>query len=118
MAWVDPNHLRQILRNLVLNAVEAGPVGSAVRLAVEHGAGGTLRVSVEDQGAGITPEASERIFEPFYTTKATGAGLGLAIVRRLCHLNGATVEFGAAAGGGARFTVMLRGAGPSAKEET
>jgi signal transduction histidine kinase len=118
VAWVDPNHLRQILRNLVLNAVEAGPAGSAVRLAVEHGAGGTLRVSVEDQGAGITPEASERIFEPFYTTKATGAGLGLAIVRRLCHLNGATVEFGAAAGGGTRFTVMLRGAGPSAKEET
>lgn len=112
VAWVDPNHLRQVLRNLVLNAVEAGPAGSLVRVAVEHGAPGILRVSVEDQGPGITPEAHDRIFEPFYTTKAAGAGLGLAIVRRLCHLNGGSVEAGTAAGGGARFTVSFRGADP------
>jgi signal transduction histidine kinase len=116
VAWVDPNHLRQVLRNLVLNAVEAGPAGSRVRMGVEAGVLGTLRLSVEDEGPGIDPVASERIFEPFYTTRATGAGLGLAIVRRLCHLNGATVETGAAAGGGARFLVMLRGAPASAKE--
>jgi signal transduction histidine kinase len=116
-AWVDPNHLRQVLRNLVLNAVEVGPADSTVRVGVEPGPAGTFRVSVEDEGPGIAPEASERIFEPFYTTKAAGAGLGLAIVRRLCHLNRATVECGAAAGGGARFTVTLRGPGPMAKEE-
>jgi signal transduction histidine kinase len=77
-----------------------------------------LCLLVEDEGSGIPTEERERVFEPFYTTKATGAGLGLAIVRRLCHLNGATVEAGTGAGGGARFTVTLRAAaGAATKEE-
>jgi signal transduction histidine kinase len=115
-AWVDPNHLRQILHNLVLNAVDAGPEGSAVRVEIQSGAAGAVSVGIEDEGPGIDPAARERVFEPFFTTKATGAGLGLAIVRRLGHLNGATVEVGQAEGGGARFTVTLRGAAAAEKE--
>ncbi len=115
-AWVDPNHLRQILRNLVLNAIEAGPPGSEVRVGVEALARGARILTVEDEGPGIEPAERERIFEPFYTTKASGAGLGLAIVRRLCHLNGAGVHTGTSARGGAQFAVSLRGGPATAKE--
>jgi signal transduction histidine kinase len=105
----DPNHFRQILRNLIQNAVDVSPEGGEVQVQVS-GAENGIAVSVTDEGPGIASEERERIFEPFYTTKPDGAGLGLPIVRRLALLNRAQVEIAGNEGGGTRFTLLLRGA--------
>jgi signal transduction histidine kinase len=102
----DPTHLRQILRNLIQNAIDASPPGGTVRIQVRPAARG-IRIAVEDEGAGIDPVVRERIFEPFFTTKTHGAGLGLAIVRRLAMLNRARVEVEAPETGGARFSLVF-----------
>ncbi len=83
----DPSHLREVLENLVRNAVEAAGPAGRVRVSVRREG-----IVVEDSGPGLEKGAGERIFEPFYTTKAKGAGLGLAIARRLCELNGIRIE--------------------------
>jgi len=80
--YCDGGELRQLLLNLVVNAMEAMPSGG--QLCVRAGQGtesGTVLLEVEDQGTGIASEHRAQIFEPFYTTKASGTGLGLAI----CH---------------------------------
>jgi signal transduction histidine kinase len=108
---VDAHLLKQALVNLIVNAVQAMPKGGlvTVRASTElRGDAAWLRLDVRDQGVGLTPRAAERIFQPFFTTKATGTGLGLAVVKRIieAHLG----EVGAAAnedGVGTTFTVRL-----------
>lgn len=109
-AWCDPNHLRQILRNLMQNAVDASPDGGTVFLRMERDEA-RVRIVVEDEGPGIPASAHDRLFEPFYTTKPTGAGLGLPIVRRLARANGGTVDLASGVARGACFIVSL----PSAR---
>jgi signal transduction histidine kinase len=109
-ATCDAGHLRQILLNLLLNGMQAaGPTGS-VRLTVASEAG-SPRIDVEDSGPGIALADRERIFEPFYSTRAQGAGLGLAIVRRLCELGALRISVGDSALGGARVTLRWPGTG-------
>jgi signal transduction histidine kinase len=96
--------VRQIVLNLLLNAIQATPAGKAVSVVLEHPA--TLRVA--DQGPGIDPNLRERIFEPFFTTKVKGTGLGLAIVRRNVKLLGGEIELQCPEGGGTRITVRLK----------
>jgi signal transduction histidine kinase len=88
MARADPDHLKRIVLNLLKNAAEAG---HRMRLAAWW-QNGEVVVSVADDGPGVPPELRERIFEPFVTDKEQGAGLGLAIVRRIAETNGARVE--------------------------
>lgn len=94
----DRDQLQQVVLNLLLNAVQAleqkeGPRTLTIR--AEGGAvgGGGVTLTVSDNGPGIRPEAQERIFEPFYTTKAAGAGtgLGLAVARRIAEEHGGTL---------------------------
>jgi signal transduction histidine kinase len=66
-----------------------------------------LVLTVEDEGAGVSPADAPRIFEPFFTTRATGTGLGLAVVRRVVLAHGGTVSVGQRPGGGARFELRL-----------
>ncbi|MCC6363970.1 MAG: hypothetical protein IT165_10620 [Bryobacterales bacterium] len=96
--------IRQIVLNLLLNAIQATPAGKAVTVALEHPA--MLRIT--DQGPGIDPKLRERIFEPFFTTKVKGTGLGLAIVRRNVKLLGGEVELHCPEGGGTQITVRLK----------
>lgn len=104
----DPRHMRQILGNVLRNAMQAaGPAGT-VRATAGPTPGG-VEVRVEDSGPGVAAENRERVFEPFFTTRAEGAGLGLAIVKRLCELNAITITIEASPLGGA--CVRLRGAG-------
>lgn len=75
---VDAEQIKQVLLNLVLNAVQAMPGGGAITLRSRQGSGSVL-LEVADQGVGIPQENLERIFDPFFTTRAGGTGLGLSI---------------------------------------
>ncbi|MGJ5815920.1 sensor histidine kinase [Paludibaculum fermentans] len=107
----NPDLLAQVILNLVLNALQSAPPASEVVVELA-GRGSELLFTVTDSGPGIPPDMHERIFEPFYTTKAKGTGLGLSIVRKAVHhLHGEVrVESPAASGAGARFLVTLPGA--------
>ncbi len=105
----DPTHLRQILQNLVLNAIDASPAQGTVSIRTT-GEAGEVAIEVSDQGPGIDPAARERVFEPFFTTKPAGAGLGLAIVRRLALLNGMRIEVVPGRDRGACFRLTCAGA--------
>jgi signal transduction histidine kinase len=83
--------LNEVLSNLIVNAIEAQPEGGRVRVGLAR-AGENLEVCVEDDGPGISAEMRQRIFQPFFTTKAAGTGLGLAIVARRAAEMGGTVS--------------------------
>jgi two-component system sensor histidine kinase PilS (NtrC family) len=108
----DPDQLRQLLWNLVRNAIEAGPQDGAVRLRVALAAAGAVEIEVADRGAGIAPEILDRIFEPFFTTKAAGTGLGLATVHRIAEAHAGSLEVASEPGRGTRVVVRLPGAPP------
>ena len=107
---LDGERFRQVLVNVLRNAVEASPPGAKVdaRVWQERGA---LRVAVRDRGAGIPPGEEQAIFEPFRTGKAKGTGLGLAVARRIVELHGGTIRAARAEGGGAVIDVALPGPG-------
>jgi signal transduction histidine kinase len=104
--------MRQVLWNLVRNAVQASGAGKEVRVLVRKGPEG-VDLSVEDQGPGIPDSAREKIFDAFFTTRAGGAGMGLAVVKRIMddHApSGARITVESSALGGATFCVHLAGA--------
>jgi signal transduction histidine kinase len=105
---VDAVQISQVLRNLINNGVEAIPGGGALEIrAVENRPDGTVTVSVRDSGIGMTQEQQARLFEPLFTTKARGIGLGLVVVKNLTEANGGTVEVQSEAGKGSAFMVIL-----------
>jgi PAS domain S-box-containing protein len=102
----DPNQIRQVLWNLLLNAVEAaGGPGTVLIDAIRSADGRAVQIRVTDYGPGVRDR--EMIFEPFYTTKAQGTGLGLAVVARIVRDHGGSIEVENVAGGGARFAISL-----------
>jgi signal transduction histidine kinase len=108
--FADPDRLRQVIQALLDNAVKFTPEGGQVRIrATADGAAGTVVVDVDDTGIGIPESALERIFDRFYqvdnsaTRRYGGAGMGLALVRRLAEAHGATVEVESRLGVGSRF---------------
>jgi signal transduction histidine kinase len=113
MATMDPFRLRQILLNLVGNAVKFTEHGTVrVRVAETNGGSGLL-IRVEDTGVGIAPAALDRIFEPFVqvdssnTRRFGGTGLGLSITRAICEAMGGTVSYRSTLGSGSTFEVQL-----------
>jgi signal transduction histidine kinase len=102
----DPQQLRTVILNLLRNAAEAGGATSRVALDVRD-RGDEVELRVDDDGPGVPEEQRERVFEPFFTTRARGTGLGLAIVRRVAEAHGGQVTVEPAPGGGARFRVRL-----------
>jgi two-component system, NtrC family, sensor histidine kinase HydH len=103
-ADVDAGKLHQVVQNLVRNAVEASARGQVVEVEVEseHEA---ATIKVRDHGAGIPPEVMARIYEPFFSTKEGGTGMGMAIVHSLVTLHGGTIA--ATFDAGTTFTVTL-----------
>ncbi len=103
---IDPDRVSQALLNLCLNAIQAMDEGGkiTVRACVLDGA---LEIEVEDTGPGIDPEVYEQIFDPYYTTKPRGQGLGLAVVRKVAEAHGGRVDIHSAPGAGSRFTLVL-----------
>lgn len=109
----DADQMTQVFLNLVSNAIDAMPDGGELRVsvrAVERMSGGSMRVveaCVQDDGPGVSPELRRRIFDPLYTTKRKGAGIGLALTKRIVEDHNGTIEVGEVGGGGCRFTVTL-----------
>lgn len=107
----DPKRLRQIVDNLLENAIRWTPPGGAVRLSARTRAGGGMAVSVADTGPGIPTAIRESVFDAFHAEPApdgrTGAGLGLAICRQLARALGGDVTVADAPGGGAQFDLEL-----------
>jgi signal transduction histidine kinase len=83
----DPQRLKQVLLNLCRNAIEAMPAGGLLTLRARC-QDGEVVLEVSDTGVGIPADALERVFEPFYTTKEAGTGLGLAVCRRIVEAHG------------------------------
>jgi signal transduction histidine kinase len=103
----DESQLRQALLNLVRNAKEAMPTGGRIEVEVAKTSDGMVRLQFADSGPGISPENQAKIFEPFFSTKARGTGLGLALVQQIVIEHGGRIEVECPAGGGTRFTVVL-----------
>lgn len=98
--------LHRLLLNLLANAIQAMPDGGAITLAA-HDRGDVVEISVADSGPGIEDAMREELFEPFRTSKARGAGLGLAVCRKIVESCGGSITAEDAPGGGALFMVRL-----------
>jgi two-component system sensor histidine kinase HydH len=108
-ARCDGSQIRQVLWNLVRNAIQATSAGSQVTVRLEVGAREVI-LAVDDQGPGIPEDEEERIFEDYFTTRTHGAGIGLAVVRRIVedHASmGASLIVRRASGQGASFQLRL-----------
>jgi len=108
-AWVNAPEVKQVILNLVANALDATGPGGYVDITVREYPE-QVEVSVEDNGCGMSPEQMKKIFDPFFTTKQVGkgTGLGLAITHRIVRDHGGTLEvFSDGPGQGSRFTLRL-----------
>ncbi len=107
----DPAELRQVLWNLMINAIQSMPEGGTLSVTAcpegGNGTGRAVRIEIGDTGTGIDAAQMEKIWEPFYTTKERGSGLGLAIVRRIVESHGGTVTVQSDASRGTQFRVSL-----------
>jgi two-component system cell cycle sensor histidine kinase/response regulator CckA len=102
----DPLQLRQVLGNLLANAVQATPDGGHVRLRASRG-GGVDTIVVEDDGAGVSAELRDQLFEPLVSTKPKGTGLGLAICRQIVEEHRGSIELLPGGGRGTAFQIRL-----------
>jgi len=103
---LDADRFKQALSNLILNAEAAMPEGGDLLITAEperHG----VRVHITDTGVGIPPESLDKIFEPYYSTRSGGSGLGLPMVRRIVQEHGGSIEVHSEVGRGTRFTIHL-----------
>jgi PAS domain S-box-containing protein len=108
MVIAEPTSLEQVLINLVSNARDAGATHVAVRTASDAAAHpGKLAISIADDGEGIAPDRLERLFQPFFTTKPKGTGLGLWLSRRMIQDLGGSMEVKSELGKGTIFTILL-----------
>lgn len=106
-ALFDPGQLSQAALNLVRNALQAMPAGGRVILETSVRDDGSVELSVEDTGPGVPDDKRCLIFEPFYTSKSTGTGLGLPLAMHIARDHGGDIVFGNLPGGGARFSIVL-----------
>ena len=113
--WGDRTLLTQALTNLLTNATEAMPHGGTVTVrayqtrpssTTRHGQR-TIAIQIEDEGIGIAPRDREKIFTPFFTTKRSGTGVGLALTQKIIHAHHGTIEISDAPVRGSCFTVFL-----------
>lgn len=106
LASIDPDRMRQVILNLCLNALEAMPNGGELflTLQLEQDA---LRLEIRDTGTGISPEALSHIFDPYFTTKGQGTGLGLATVHKIVEAHGGSISVTSEPHQGATFRLLL-----------
>jgi signal transduction histidine kinase len=114
-AHIDPRQMEQVLINLIINAEQAMAGGGFLRISAGMGRGpeepgsgeNFLKISVADTGEGISAENLRKLFQPLFTTKARGIGLGLVVCRNLVEANGGRIEVASEKGKGTTFTVTM-----------
>lgn len=111
-AMIDESSMRGALMNLILNAIEAMPDGGRLRIASES-TDATLRLEITDTGRGISEEEAKNIFEPFYTTKSQGLGLGMPYARKIIEQHGGAISLISQLGQGTTIRLTL----PEAQQE-
>ena len=109
----DPEGIRTCLQNLITNGIQAMPRGGVLTLRAEPDARESICVTVRDEGVGISPENRDKIFEPYFSTKEAGVGLGLAITRRIIQEHEGEIEVSGRAEGGTEFRMRLPRDGPA-----
>jgi CheY-like chemotaxis protein len=114
----DPGQIGQVLQNLLLNADQAMPEGGQVTVRAQNarvapgalpllGTGEFVRISVQDQGIGIAPQHQDRIFDPYFTTKQRGSGLGLSVCHSIVNNHEGSIQVQSELGHGTTFHVYL-----------
>ena len=109
-AWVDGDKLRQVFLNILQNACEAVKPGGEVKIALSHlyrGEENIIRIVIADNGVGILEKDWENIFEPFYTTKSSGIGLGLANARKIIEHHKGSIKVIKKEGKGSAFEILI-----------
>ncbi|MEQ9495356.1 MAG: ATP-binding protein [Deltaproteobacteria bacterium] len=102
----DPDQMRQAMLNLIRNAKESMPEGGEIRVTATI-EGAWLRLEVQDEGVGIPTEHLDRVFDPFYSTKLTGTGLGLALTQQIIQEHGGQLALHSEMGVGTTFSITL-----------
>lgn len=102
----DAEQMTQVLLNLILNALQILPAGGVVEVACERH-GNIIRIDVADNGPGIADADVARVFDPFFTRREGGVGLGLAVVQQIITAHGGTINAGKSKLGGALFSIRL-----------
>jgi signal transduction histidine kinase len=118
----DPELLKTCFLNLMINAADAMPAGGVLTVTLGRGerlGADALRVTLKDTGHGMTPEEIAAAFEPYFSTKETGLGLGLALTRKIVEDHGGTIELASEPGQGttAQVTLPLLPQPATAREE-
>jgi len=107
MMEADQELMRNCLFNFINNAAQAMPEGGEITLGAVYDAAGQFRLTFADRGQGIAAEDIEKIFQPYFTTKEAGIGLGLAITERIVREHGGSITVESSPGKGTTFTVIL-----------
>jgi two-component system NtrC family sensor kinase len=116
MVCADRHSLEEIFINLIVNACQAMPNGGEIEiratapspsLSLGVRESNNVIIAIQDNGPGLPPDQLKRIFEPFYTTKASGTGLGLYVVKQLVEKNGGRVQVRSKPGSGTAFDILL-----------
>jgi len=102
----DANQLKQAFLNIINNSIQVMPEGGTVEVTTTQ-KGGSIVVSIEDTGPGIPGDVMSKLFVPFFTTRQTGSGLGLAVTKRIIDNHGGDIEVMSEIGKGTRFDVSI-----------
>jgi signal transduction histidine kinase len=106
-AAFDPTELRKLFLNLIINAIDASEPGGEIEVKTSINGKRLVTVAVTDHGSGMDPETRRRLFEPFYTTKQAGTGLGMAIAKKIAELHKGDLGVTSRLGEGTTVTVRL-----------
>lgn len=106
VSW-DRNQIKQVLINLLQNAIEAIGQRGRVRIALGESPDGGVRLMVSDDGPGMDEKTKENLFNLYFTTKASGTGIGLSLVQRIIYEHGGVISFESEKGKGTRFIIQL-----------
>ncbi|MCK9557070.1 MAG: HAMP domain-containing sensor histidine kinase [Candidatus Cloacimonetes bacterium] len=102
----DKTHFYQVITNILQNAIDASEDGKPISINL-HGEHSYVVLSIKDEGSGIDPADLSRIFEPYFSKKTKGTGLGLALVKKLCEANSAILRVKSKKGEGSEFTIII-----------
>lgn len=107
---IDPGQMSQVIQNIIINARESMPDGGIVNVScrnMDRAAGNVVEISITDNGPGISPDVIDKLFDPYFTTKKKGSGLGLSICHSIISQHGGTISVSSPDGEGATFTIQL-----------